>query len=116
MSVTAIVTGASSGIGRAVAAELMKKGCTVYGLSRREFSADGVRCIPCDITDEEAVTSAVDRVISESGKIDILVLCAGMGISGAVEFTDEEDSRRQIEINSGNFLDTAYSVLQRIAV
>lgn len=99
MSCTAIVTGASSGIGRAVAAELVERGCTVYGLSRREFSSEGVRCIPCDVTDEKAVVSAVEKVISESKRIDILVLCAGMGISGAVEFTDEADSRRQIEIN-----------------
>ena len=99
MSKVAIITGASSGIGRAVAAELTRKGCKVYGLSRRAFSCDGVTCIPCDVTDEEAVLSATEQVISESGRIDILVLCAGMGISGAVEFTDEADSRRQIEIN-----------------
>ena len=99
MSRTAIVTGASSGIGRAVAAELVKKDCKVYGFSRRSSSTEGVRCIACDITDEKSVSDAVARVISEAGRIDILVLCAGMGISGAVEFTDEKDSCRQIEIN-----------------
>ena len=99
MNKTAIVTGASSGIGRAVAAQLVKNGCQVYGFSRRAFSSEGVTCISCDITDEAVVTAAVDQVISESHRIDILVLCAGMGISGAVEFTDERDSRRQIEIN-----------------
>lgn len=99
MSKTAIVTGASSGIGRAVAIKLAQKGICVYGIARRDFSIEGVIPISCDITNEKETLSAIERVISEQNRIDILVLCAGMGISGAVEFTDEEDSRRQMEVN-----------------
>lgn len=98
MSKTAIVTGASGGIGRAVAAELVKRGCTVYDLSRSEKPQEGVSHIACDVTDEASVRAAVDAVAAK-GDIDILVCCAGMGISGAVEFTKPEDSYRQINVN-----------------
>ena len=99
MSKIAVVTGASSGIGRAVAAALAAKGCTVYDLSRSEKPQQGVSHIACDVTDEASVAAAVDAVIAEQGVIDILVCCAGMGISGAVEFTSPEDSYRQIGVN-----------------
>lgn len=98
MSKTAVVTGASSGIGRAVAAELVKRGCTVYDLSRSDKPQEGVSHIACDVTDEASVKAAVDAVAAQ-GSIDILVCCAGMGISGAVEFTRPEDSYRQINVN-----------------
>ena len=98
MSKTAIVTGASSGIGRAVAAALAAEGCRVYDLSRSDKPQDGVVHIPCDVTDEESVRAAVSRVTAD-GDADILVNCAGMGISGAVEFTRPEDSRRQMDVN-----------------
>ena len=98
MSKTAIVTGASGGIGRAVAAALAAKGCTVYDLSRSDKPQQGVRHIACDVTDEASVKAAVDAVAAQ-GDIDILVCCAGMGVSGAVEFTRPEDSYRQMNVN-----------------
>lgn len=99
MEKVAIVTGASNGIGRETAAILAKSGCTVYDFSRSDKPQDGVRHIACDVTDEDSVKNAVGAVIKDSGRIDILVCCAGMGISGAVEFTDPADSRRQIDVN-----------------
>ena len=95
----AIVTGGSSGIGRACAMSLAKAGCTVYEFSRRDVPAEGVIHVGCDITDEAQVRSAVERVISEAGRIDILVNNAGFGISGAIEATDPADSHRQLEVN-----------------
>ncbi|MCR5151461.1 MAG: SDR family NAD(P)-dependent oxidoreductase [Clostridiales bacterium] len=95
----AIVTGASGGIGTEAAAFLRNSGCTVYDLSRSNNPQDGIKHIRCDVTDEESVKSAVDTVIKESGRVDILVNCAGMGISGAVEFTKPEDSFRQMDVN-----------------
>lgn len=99
MSKIAIVTGASGGIGRETAAILRDSGCTVYDFSRSDKPQDGIRHIPCDVTDEASVKAAVEQVISDSGRVDILVCCAGMGISGAVEFTDPTDSSRQIDVN-----------------
>ena len=95
----AIVTGGSSGIGRACAAALAAAGCAVYEFSRRDVPADGVTHVPCDITDEGQVQAAVERVFAESGRIDILVNNAGFGISGAIEATDPSDSHRQLEVN-----------------
>ncbi len=96
---TAIVTGASGGIGREAAKILSQSGCKVYDFSRSDKPQDGVIHVSCDVTDEASVKAAVKAVIEQSGRIDILVCCAGMGISGAVEFTDPEDSCRQINVN-----------------
>ena len=99
MDKIAVVTGASGGIGRETARILREKGCVVYDLSRSDKPQDGITHIPCDVTDEGSVKAAVDAVIEKSGGIDILVCCAGMGISGAVEFTDPKDSYRQMDVN-----------------
>ena len=95
----AVVTGGSSGIGRAACAALAHSGAVVWELSRRYIPQDGVEHLSCDVTDEESVRSAIERVFCESGSIDILLCCAGFGISGAVEFTNPEDSHRQMEVN-----------------
>lgn len=96
----AVVTGGSSGIGKAVCAVLVKKGYTVYEFSRRDGWTDsGVRHVSCDITDPQAVKCAVGQVIEESGRLDVLVNNAGFGISGAVEFTDIEEAKRLFEVN-----------------
>ena len=99
MRKVALVTGASSGIGRSVAKHLSKQGMIVYDLSRTDKPAYGIIHVKCDVTEERSVINAVNAILSEQGHIDILVCCAGMGISGAVEFTDPEDSRRQIDVN-----------------
>lgn len=95
----AIVTGANSGIGRCTAIALKNAGCTVYDFSRRNIPVDGIKHIKTDITDEDNVKSSVDRVISEEGKIDILINCAGFGISGAVEFTTTQSAKSQFDVN-----------------
>ena len=95
----AIVTGGNSGIGKCTAIALKQKGCTVYDFSRRDMKTDGIIHISVDVTDEEAVLTAVDRVINEHGQIDIVVNCAGFGISGAVEFTETFDAKRQFDVN-----------------
>lgn len=95
----AVVTGGSSGIGRATAQALAAKGCAVYELSRRDNPPEGVSHLTADITDEQQVKKAIDEVISREGKIDILVNNAGYGISGAAEMTDSADSHAQLELN-----------------
>lgn len=95
----AVVTGGSSGIGRATAKALSEKGCTVYELSRRDKPLQGVRHLKADITDEAQVKEAIETVIGNEGRIDILVNNAGYGISGAAETTASEDSHAQLELN-----------------
>lgn len=84
---TALVTGGSSGIGRCTAAALKNAGFTVYEFGRRDVPQDGIKHISVDVTDEDAVRKAVGEIFSEAGGIDVVVNCAGFGISGAVEFT-----------------------------
>ena len=96
---TAIVTGASSGIGYAVCQKLLEKEYLVYGFSRRGTAPAGVIGMCVDISDENAVFAAVEKVVSEAGRIDLLVNCAGMGISGPVEFAAPEDIRRITDVN-----------------
>lgn len=113
MEKTAIVTGASKGIGLATAEALAAEGYAVYGLSRSEGGlADivrqtekaggqegSVRWIYCDITDSDSVKQAFDQVLAERGRIDVLVCNAGVGISGAAEFTPESDYIMQMDVN-----------------
>ncbi len=94
-----LVTGGSSGIGRATAEALRDAGCKVYEGSRRDSSIDGIIHLTLDITDESSARSAVERIIADDGRLDILVNCAGSGISGAVEFTPTDEAKRQIDIN-----------------
>lgn len=95
----AVVTGASSGIGRCTAMALRDSGCKVYDLSRRDIPIENVKHIKTDITIESDVLSAVKEIIDTDGRVDILVNCAGFGISGAVEFTTTEEAKKQFEVN-----------------
>ena len=95
----AIVTGGSSGIGRATAGALAREGCVVYEFSRREIPQEGVRHIRADVTREDEVRAAVSQILESQGRIDIVVNCAGFGISGAVEFTELADAKRQFDVN-----------------
>ena len=95
----AVITGGNSGIGRCAAASLKNAGCTVYDFSRREISANGINHIKTDVTDENCVKASVEQVIEKEGRIDILINCAGFGISGAVEFTETADAKAQFDVN-----------------
>lgn len=95
----AIVTGGSSGIGKCTAQALCDLGCTVYEFSRGGSEQPGIRHLSVDVTNEEGVRAAVEHIASREGKIHILVNCAGFGISGAVEFTELQDAKRQFDVN-----------------
>ena len=97
MGKVVILTGGTSGIGQATAAQLREKGCKVYEFSRR--SADAPDHFSVDVTDEAAVKAAVAEVFAREGRIDLLINNAGFGISGAMEFTDPADAHRLMEVN-----------------
>jgi len=97
MSRVVVITGASAGIGLAAAREFIKKGDTVYNLSRR--ASPEIKTIQTDVSDPVSVKYALKAVVDAEGKIDILINNAGMGVSGAVENTPDENVRRQMDVN-----------------
>lgn len=107
----ALVTGGSSGIGLCTAQALRDVGCIVYELSRRDFSCDGIHHLSVDVTNEQAVQAAIAHVAAETGKIDVLVNCAGFGISGAVEFTALSDAKEQFDVNFFGMVNVTKAVL-----
>ncbi|MFF7712258.1 oxidoreductase [Streptomyces sp. NPDC007988] len=100
----ALVTGASSGIGEAAALELHSRGFTVYGAARRvermsALAERGIRTIAMDVTDEDSLRAGVDRIVAETGRIDVLVNNAGYGSYGPVEDVALDEARYQFEVN-----------------
>ena len=96
MNKVVIVTGGTSGIGLAAVKALREKGCRVYALSRH---GNGECHIPCDVSEVNSVRAAVQTVLDREGRIDILVNCAGFGISGAGELTPLEAAKKQLDVN-----------------
>lgn len=100
----ALVTGASSGIGYDATLELYKSGFTVYGAARRiekmgGLTKKGIRVIALDVTDEASMAACIDTIISNEGRLDVLVNNAGYGSYGTIEDVPMEEARRQIEVN-----------------
>lgn len=100
----AIVTGASSGIGRASAIALAAAGFEVWAGARRlermtDLEAHGIRVLPLDVTDESSMAFFVDAVLAGAGHIDVLVNNAGIGLYGSVEDTPVERGRALFEVN-----------------
>ena len=98
-SSVAIVTGGSSGIGLAAARALREQGLSVYILSRHPFTEKGLHHLCADVADERQCAEAFETVLRKEGDVDLLVNCAGFGISGAVEYTEQADAKKQMEIN-----------------
>lgn len=99
---TALVTGASSGIGAAAAAALATRGYTVYGTARDESrvpTSGGIRPLSLDVTDEESMVTATKTVLSERPAIDVLVNNAGLGLNGFLEDLPMSEVRRVFETN-----------------
>jgi NAD(P)-dependent dehydrogenase (short-subunit alcohol dehydrogenase family) len=97
-----LVTGCSSGIGRATAERLAAAGWTVYASARRLDSLaglEGCRPLQLDVTDDASMRAAVERIEQEEGAVGVLVNNAGYSQSGAVESVSVEEARRQFETN-----------------
>ncbi len=101
---TALVTGASSGIGEATVIRLLKDGYQVYAGARRlermkGLKAAGARLLSLDLTDEASMVAAVADIRSSSGRLDALVNNAGYGAYGSLEEVPLAEARRQLEVN-----------------
>lgn len=109
----ALITGASSGIGKACAERLARRGFRVYGTSRRaSFPPAGEEgLIPMDVNDDVSVRTGVDFVLGREGRLDVLINNAGFGIAGAVEDTSVEEARAQFETNFFGVLRVCRAVL-----
>ncbi len=94
----AIVTGSSSGIGRAIAELLATRGYQVFGFSRRSVSA-GFTSIQVDVRDDDSVRQGVEQVLSRAGRIDALVNAAGYSIVGAVEESSSAQTQALFNTN-----------------
>jgi NADP-dependent 3-hydroxy acid dehydrogenase YdfG len=104
MAQAVLITGCSTGIGRATAERLAKKGLTVYATARKldsiaDLEASGCRTLALDVTDEESMRAAVSAVEEAEGAVGALVNNAGYSLSGAVEALDLGEVRRQFETN-----------------
>jgi NAD(P)-dependent dehydrogenase (short-subunit alcohol dehydrogenase family) len=104
VSKAVLVTGCSSGIGRATAGLLARSGWPVYATARRaealvDLESLGCRPLALDVTDDESMVAAVEVVERECGAVGVLVNNAGFSRSGAVETVPVADARRQFETN-----------------
>src|SRR4051812_25041 len=98
----ALVTGASSGIGKAAALALAAAGFEVVGTSRKASRVpahDGVTFLDLDVTSDESVTAVVQRVIERFGRLDVLVNNAGVGAAGAGEESSVAQAQSVFDIN-----------------
>lgn len=96
-----LITGASSGIGKAVAHYLSSKGCLVYGTSRNpDYKADFQwKMLALDVRSPATIQAAVHQVLAEQGRIDVLINNAGVGITGPLEEIPTDEMRNTFETN-----------------
>ena len=104
MNKVALVTGASSGIGKETARLLVQNGYTVYGAARRlekmaDLENEGVKLIAMDVTDEASMVSGVNEILQTENRIDLLVNNAGYGSFGALEDVPLSEAKYQFEVN-----------------
>ena len=96
----AVVTGASTGIGRATASALAEAGFRVFGTSRKPASElAAVKMLACDVSDDASVARLAANVLAEAGRIDLLVNNAGIGLLGAAEESSIAQAQRLFDVN-----------------
>ncbi len=113
MSKVVLITGASSGIGATIAHDLSEKGYIVYGTSRNPKSVLNrkVRMLPLDVTKTASIFQAISTILKEENRIDYVINNAGMGITGPLEETPDEETRRVFETNYFGALEVIKAVL-----
>ncbi len=99
-----LLTGASSGIGKATARQLLDQGYIVYAVARRiekmsDLKEAGAHVLAMDVTDDGSMVQAVEHIAQRHGGVDILINNAGYGSYGAIEDVDMAEARRQFEVN-----------------
>lgn len=113
---TILITGCSTGIGRATALEAARRGHRVWATARdtadlRDLESSGIRTAPLDVTDPASIREAVRAALGEGGAIDALVNNAGYAQYGAAEDVSREEWRRQFDVNFFGAIECARAVL-----
>ena len=108
-----LITGGSSGIGKSIGEFLMSKNFKVYGTSRNPNpnNSSSFPLVALDVTKKETIISAISEVISKEGKIDVLINNAGVGITGPIEETPEEEIKKAFDTNYFGPLNVTKAVL-----
>ena len=104
---TLVISGGSSGIGKATASLFAERGWRVFELSRHGVSVKGdglqgtgdIIHVTCDVCDQTSTHAAIAEVLKQTDTIDVVISNAGYGISGAIEFTDIKDAEHQMDVN-----------------
>jgi short-subunit dehydrogenase len=99
-----LITGASAGMGKEFAKELLKDGHIVYGAARRvdkmeDIKALGVKILEMDVTDDASMVAGIETIVKAEGRIDVLINNAGFGSYGAVEDVPIADAKYQLDVN-----------------
>lgn len=95
----ALVTGASSGVGEALAPLMAEAGYKVYGLSRRSVALPGVIALQADLSDADSLQAAIAHIIAATGRLDVVMHCAGIGGAGPVEQMPLAEAKRIMDTN-----------------
>lgn len=99
-----LVTGASAGMGKTFVLTLLASGHLVYGAARRldkmeDIKEAGAKIISLDVANDESIVLAIETIIKNEGKIDVLINNAGFGLSGAIEDVTITEAKYQMEVN-----------------
>lgn len=110
------ITGASSGIGKAIATLLADENFTVYGTSRspKKQAEQNFKMIVLDVLKTKTIQEAIDKVISKEGRLDVLINNAGIGITGPIEDTPTEEMRAVFNTNFFGPIDVMKVVLPQM--
>ena len=107
-----LITGASSGFGKITSQMLSEQGHIVYGTSRKTSENMGkVKMLVVDVTNTSSIQQAIGQIISEQGRIDVLINNAGMGIGGALELATEREVDIQMSTNFFGVVNMCKAVL-----
>ncbi|HEY6561305.1 MAG TPA: SDR family oxidoreductase [Polyangiaceae bacterium] len=115
-----LVTGCSTGIGRALARELAARGHQTFASARRldslaDLAEHGVRAVELDVTDPASIERAVSGVVSAAGRVDVLINNAGINVFGPILESPLDDVRRLLETNVLGLLATTQVVFPHMA-
>jgi NAD(P)-dependent dehydrogenase (short-subunit alcohol dehydrogenase family) len=101
MSKVVFITGASSGIGKSIGEYLHAKGFIVYGTSRNpeRITDSQFPLLALDVRNKESITQAIDTILQKSGRIDVVINNAGVGITGPIEEIPTEEIKNNFETN-----------------